>query len=108
MGIHGGSGYWCSAGGHGAAQPVSWTGELDTALIATGLSVDWAYSPQVAVLVSADGVNFAQAACWRSTSQQDASFVEKIMFDRAVRARAVSLLMRGARGWGYFGSNSAA
>jgi len=107
--IHGGSGYWCSGGGHGAAQSVSWTGMLDAPRTATGLSVHWAYSPEeVQVLVSADGMNFAQAACWRSTSQKEVSFVEHIMFDRVVEARAVTVVMRGSRSWGYFGLNAAA
>jgi len=75
----------------------------------SGVTLHWAYSPsEVQVLVSADGANFVEAACWRSTTQKEASYIEHIMFDRPLTAQTVSIVMRGPRAWGYFGLNAVA
>merc|ERR550514_2594531 len=78
-----GASYWCSVGNHGPGQVVSWTGVLAAQRQAAGVYLSWAYSPsEIQILVSADGDNFVEAACWRPASQTDASYVEHIMFDR--------------------------
>ena len=36
-----GSGYWCSAGGHGQGQSVRWTGQLQAAHSVVGIRLNW-------------------------------------------------------------------
>ena len=36
-----GSGYWCSAGGHGQGQSVRWTGQLQAAHKVVGIRLNW-------------------------------------------------------------------
>ena len=72
---------------------------------AYGLKLDWAYSPKV--LASSDHANFIEAACWRSTLRGDVAFIENVMFDNPLSVRAVTLVMRHPRAWGYFGLNRA-
>merc|ERR1719198_2178791 len=70
---------------------------------AAGVYLSWAYSPgEVQILTSPDGTNFAETACWRPSSQTDASYAEHIMFDKVLAVRAVTVVMRGPRAWGYF------
>ena len=50
----------CSAGGHGKAQTVTWTGVLNSRRSALGLKIDWAYGPgEVKILTSSDGATFS-------------------------------------------------
>jgi hypothetical protein len=103
-----GSGYWCSSGSHRAEQVVSWTGLLATRQTLLGISLSWAYSPrEFKVLTSPDGANFIESACWRPGAGQEVSYVEHVMFEKPIGVRAVAVVMRGPRAWGYFGLNSA-
>lgn len=107
--LSGGSGYWCSSGSHVAGQSVTWTGVLNSRRTALGLKVDWAYAPgEVKVLTSSDGANFEEAKCWQSSKRTEVAFEESFMFDAPRSVKAVSIVMRGRRSWGYFGINSAA
>lgn len=102
------SGYWCSAGGHSAGQVVSWTGALASRHALRGINIHWSYAPaEVKVLVSGDGGNFEEAAGWRRNTRPEPSFEEAIMFGEAVPAKAVTILMRGSKAWGFFGIASA-
>ena len=60
------------------------------------------------VLTSLDGGNFEEAAGWRQIARSEPSFEETIMFAAPVAAKAVKVLMRGAKPWGYFGLSAAA
>ena len=60
------------------------------------------------MLVSSDGVNFAEAAGWQSSARSDVSFTDFVMFASPTEVRAVTVLMRGPREWGYFGITNAA
>jgi len=102
------SGYWCSAGGHSAGQVVSWTGALASRHALRGINIHWSYAPaEVKVLVSGDGGNFEEAAGWRKNARPEPSFEEAVMFTEAVPAKAVTILMRGSKAWGFFGIASA-
>jgi len=82
---------------------------LGAKLQASGLRLTWAYSPDaLKVLVSSDGVNFAEAAGWQSNTRSDVSFTHFVSFARPTSVRAVTVLMRGPRNWGFFGISSAA
>ena len=88
---------------------VSWTGALGAKVRATGLRLSWAYSPgALKVLVSSDGVNFAEAAGWQSSARNDVSFTDFVMFATPTEVRAVTVIMRGPRDWDYFGITNAA
>jgi len=103
-----GSGYWCSAGGHSANQIVSWTGYAGSRVPAVGIQISWAYAPgEVKVLVSGDGGNFEEAACWKQSIRQDVAYTETIFFNAPTNTKAVKLLMRSPMPWGYFGITSA-
>ena len=54
------------------------------------------------------GNNFEEAAGWRQIAGSEPSFEETIMFAAPVAAKAVKVLMRGAKPWGYFGLSAAA
>eukprot|EP00930_Biecheleria_cincta_P101146 TRINITY_DN9277_c0_g1_i4.p1 TRINITY_DN9277_c0_g1~~TRINITY_DN9277_c0_g1_i4.p1 ORF type:complete len:243 (+),score=50.85 TRINITY_DN9277_c0_g1_i4:102-830(+) len=102
------SGYWCSAGGHSAGQVVSWTGALASRRALRGINIHWSYAPaEVKVLVSADGGNFEEAAGWRTNVRTEPSFEQAVMFAEVVSAKAVTILMRGPKAWGFFGIASA-
>lgn len=102
------SGYWCSAGSHAPEEVVSWTGVLGARREVLGLKLDWAYSPgEFKILLSADGANFAEAACWRAAARSDVAYAEYVMFEAPVAVAAVTVVMRQPRAWGYFGLNSA-
>lgn len=107
--LSGGSGYWCSSGGHGKAQTVTWTGILNSRRSAMGLKIDWAYSPgEVKILTSSDGANFEEAKCWQSSTRAEVAYVETFMFDTPLNVKAVTISMRSPLSWGYFGINSVA
>ena len=59
------------------------------------------------MLVSVDGGNFEEAAGWRTNTRPEPSFEEAFMFSQAVPAKAVTILMRGSKAWGFFGIASA-
>ena len=72
------------------------------------MKLDWAYSPgEFKILLSADGANFAEAACWRAAARSDVAYAEYVMFEAPVAVAAVTVVMRQPRAWGYFGLNSA-
>ncbi|CAL1134719.1 unnamed protein product [Cladocopium goreaui] len=74
-----------------------------------GVNLRWSYAPaEVKVLTSLDGGNFEEAAGWRQIARSEPSFEETIMFAAPVAAKAVKVLMRGAKPWGYFGLSAAA
>ena len=67
-----GSGYWCSSGQHGAGQSVTWTGVLNVRRQAVGVKINWAYGPgQMKILGSADGANFKEILCWRTSRRTE-------------------------------------
>jgi len=102
-----GNGYWCSSGSHRPEQVVSWAGLLGTRQTLLGISLSWSYSPsEFKVLTSPDGANFIESACWRPGAGQEVSYVEHVMFEKPTAVRAVAVVMRGPRAWGYFGLNS--
>jgi hypothetical protein len=102
------SGYWCSAGGHSAGQVVSWTGALASRHALHGINIHWSYAPaEVKVLVSVDGGNFEEAVGWRTNMRPEPSFEEAFMFSEVAPAKAVTILMRGSKAWGFFGIASA-
>jgi hypothetical protein len=99
----------CSAGGHGKAQTVTWTGVLNSRRTALGLKIDWAYSPgEVKILTSSDGANFEEARCWQPSTRAEVAYVESVMFDAPLNVKAVTISMRVPMSWGYFGINSVA
>ena len=114
----------CSSGSHGAGQVVTWTGVFDVKRQAAGVKLHWriffkylglsfvllfcgrAYAPsEYKVLVSSDGGNFEEAACWRSSSRSEVSYEETILFKNVQSAKAVAVVMKGPMPWGYFGLN---
>jgi hypothetical protein len=104
-----GSGYWCSSGTHAAGQSVLWTGVLNSRRVATGVKVDWAYSPgEVKVLISSDGANFEEAKCWQASTRPEVAFEETFMFSAPTNVKAVTIAMRSPQSWGYFGINTVA
>ena len=75
---------------------------------ALGVKLDWAYSPgEFKILLSSDGANFAEAACWRPAARGDVAYSEYVMLDAPAAVQAMTVVMRGPRSWGYFGLNSA-
>ena len=65
-----------------------------------------AYGPgEIQILISSDGGNFEEAACWRAAARSEVSYRETIMFERAQRVKAVSIVMKSPMSWGYFGLN---
>ena len=74
-----------------------------------GIKLRWSYAPaEVKVLTSGDGGNFEEASRWRRTARTEPSFEETIMFATPVLVKAVKVLMRGAKPWGYFGLSTVA
>ena len=59
-------------------------------------------------LWGSDGGNFEEASGWRRTARTEPSFEETIMFATPVSVKAVKVLMRGAKPWGYFGLSTVA
>ena len=99
----------CSAGGHGKAQTVTWTGVLNSRRTALGLKIDWAYSPgEVKILTSSDGANFEEARCWQPSTRAEVAYVESVMFDAPLNVKDITISMRVPMSWGYFGINSVA
>ena len=94
---------------HAPGDVVSWTGEFNSRRQISGVQLRWSYAPaEVKVLTSADGGNFEEAAAWRRIARAEPSFEETVMFARPVAAKAVMVLMRGPKPWGYFGLAHAA
>merc|ERR1712190_13326 len=85
------SGYWCSAGSHAPEEVVSWTGVLSARRKALGVKLDWAYSPgEFKILLSSDGANFAEAACWRPAARGDVAYSEYVMLDAPAAVQAMT------------------
>ena len=102
------SGYWCSAGGHAPGQVVSWTGVFKSRRKLTGVTLRWSYAPaEVKVLTSSDGGNFQESAGWRKLERTEPSFEDTILFSEPVTVKAVKVMMRGSKPWGYFGLSNA-
>ena len=57
------------------------------------------------MLVSKDGGNFEEAACWRTSSRGEVSYEETVMFKGVESVKAVSIVMKAPMPWGYFGIN---
>ena len=55
------------------------------------------------MLVSADGGNFAEAACWRPASRSEVSYEDVIMFDVPQMVKSLTIVMKAPMPWGYFG-----
>ena len=65
-----------------------------------------AYAPgEYKVLVSSDGGNFEEAACWRSSSRTEVSYQETVLFKNIQSAETVAIVMKAPMPWGYFGLN---
>ena len=74
-----------------------------------GIRIHWSYAPaEVKVLVSPDAGNFQEAFGWRRIARAEPSFEEDIMFAEVVSSKAVSILMRGPKPWGFFGISNVA
>ena len=92
------SGYWCSAGNHEPGQTVSWTGAFRSRRELLGLTLRWSYAPgEIKVLTSADGGNFQESVGWSKLSRSEPSFEDTVLFPEPVAAKAVKVLMRGAK-----------
>ena len=63
---------------------------------------------EVEDLTSSDGAIFEEVKCWQSSSQKEVAFDESFMFDEPQNVKAVTITMRHAQSWSYFGINSAA
>ena len=88
---------------------MTWTGSLNSRCVALGVKVNWAYaSGEVKILASSDGANFEEVKCWQSSSRKEVAFDESFMFDEPRNVKAVTITMRSAQSWGYFGINSVA
>ena len=88
---------------------MAWTGSFMSRRELLGIKLRWSYAPaEVKVLTSADGGNFEEASRWRRTARTEPSFEETIMFATPVSVKAVKVLMRGAKPWGYFGLSTVA
>ena len=102
------SGYWCSAGGHEPGQVVSWTGVFKSRRKLMGVKLRWSYAPaEVKVLTSSDGGNFQESAGWRKLERTEPSFEDTTLFSEPVTVKAVKVMMRGSKPWGYFGLSNA-
>ena len=65
-----------------------------------------AYAPgEYKVLVSSDGGNFEEAACWRSSSRSEVSYKEMVLFKDVRTAKALAIVMKAPMPWSYFGLN---
>lgn len=99
-----GSGYWCSSGEHSPGQSVSWTGTLGSRYKALGVKINWAYGPgERKLLISGDGGNFAEAACWSSPSRSEVAYEEVVMFESPLNVKSLTIAMRSVLPWAYFG-----
>ena len=88
---------------------MAWTGSFMSRRELLGIKLRWSYAPaEVKVLTSADGGSFEEASRWRRTARTEPSFEETIMFATPVSVKAVKVLMRGAKPWGYFGLSTVA
>ena len=73
---------------------MAWTGSFMSRRELLGIKLRWSYAPaEVKVLTSA---------------RTEPSFEETIMFATPVSVKAVKVLMRGAKPWGYFGLSTVA
>ena len=89
---------------HLPGEVVSWTGSFSSRRPLLGLILRWSYAPtEVKVLTSADGGNYEEATGWRRITRSEPSFEETVMFPHPIGAASVTVLMRGAKPWGYFG-----
>ena len=67
-----------------------------------------AYAPgEYKVLVSSDGGNFEEAACWRMSSRSEVSYEETVLFNDVQSVKALTVVMKAPMPWGYFGLNDA-
>lgn len=57
------------------------------------------------MLVSSDGGNFEEAACWRASSRSEVSYEETVLFKSVQSLKAVAIVMKAPMPWGYFGIN---
>lgn len=64
------------------------------------------FKGEVKVLVSGDGGNFEEAACWKQSQRQDVAYSETIFFQKPTNVKALTILMRSPMPWGYFGITS--
>ena len=47
---------------------------------------------EVKILVSGDGSNFEEAACWKRNQRQDVAFSETILFHKPTHVKAMALV----------------
>jgi len=100
------SGYWCSSGNHLPGERVTWTGLASVGQLATGVSINWAYGPgEYQILTSADGGNFESATEWRKVARNEKSYSETVLFDAPRGVKALAVVMRSPKAWGFFGIN---
>jgi len=100
-------GYWCSSGNHAPGERVTWTGHFAVAQATVGVAINWAYGPgEVRILTSADGGNFEEAVGWRAATRPEVSYEEFFMFDAPKKVKALAIVMRSPKPWGFFGVNA--
>ena len=93
---------------HEPGQIVSWTGTFRSRRQLLGLTLRWSYAPgEIKVPTSADGGNFQESVGWSQLSRSEPSFEDTVLFPEPVAAKAVKVLMRGTKPWGYFGLSNA-
>jgi len=100
------AGYWCSSGNHAPGERVTWTGIVNAKQSALAVSINWAYSPgEFSILTSSDGGNFEEATGWRTATRSEMSYTETVLFAEPRAVKAVAIVMRSAKPWGFFGIN---
>lgn len=68
------------------------------------MKINWAYGPgERKLLISGDGGNFAEAACWSAPSRSEVAYGEVVMFEKPLNVKALTIAMRSALPWSYFG-----
>ena len=65
-----------------------------------------AYGPgEFSILTSSDGGNFEEATGWHTAARSEMSYKETVLFDAPRAVKAVAIVMRSAKPWGFFGIN---
>jgi len=89
-----------------SGERVIWTGILSAKQSASAVSINWAYAPgEFSILTSSDGGNFEEATGWHTTTRSEMSYKEAALFDAPRAVKAVAIVMRSAKPWGFFGIN---
>lgn len=107
--LRAGSGYWCSAGGHGKDEEVTWKGKLRHRRAVKGIKVSWAYAPgEVQVKTTPDGLNWYTAVSWHTAPRKEVTYEEDLLFDRKRNVKELEINMRSPKQWGFYGIHQVA